>query len=426
MRSRSLPIAGGGAGVSAAAARLDDEVREIDRAARPIYAGWEVTLRCDLGCRHCGSRAGHARADELDTAEALDLVAQLAALGVREVTLIGGEAYLRPDWTTLIAAIDAAGMRATMTTGGRGLDRARARAAAAVGLAAASVSIDGVAATHDALRGARGSHRAGLAALAHLRDAGVPVAANTQINGANLGELAAVLDLIAAAGARAWQVQLTVPMGRAADRPALIVQPYEMLRVVPMLAELTAVARRRGVTLWPGNNVGTMGPHDRALRGHTAPGGTAACGAGRAIIGIEADGAIKGCPSLATRDFAGGTIRHHALRDLWQRSAPLRFNRGRSVDDLWGWCRTCAHAARCLAGCNWTASSTLGRTGNNPFCHHRALAHAAAEQREMLVPVRAAPGEPFDHGEHAIIVEEWPTAAQQAWLAEPHVPRGLS
>ena len=84
---------------------LAPEARPIDRELRPIYAVWEVTLRCDLACRHCGSRAGHARPDELTTEEALDLVRQLAELGVKEVTLIGGEAYLRPDWLAIIEAV---------------------------------------------------------------------------------------------------------------------------------------------------------------------------------------------------------------------------------------------------------------------------------------------------------------------------------
>ena len=34
----------------------------------PIYVVWETTLRCDHACAHCGSRAGDARPDELDTA----------------------------------------------------------------------------------------------------------------------------------------------------------------------------------------------------------------------------------------------------------------------------------------------------------------------------------------------------------------------
>src|SRR5579863_9731448 len=72
---------------------LAQDVRAIDRASRPLYAVWEITLRCDLACKHCGSRAGRAREGELTTGEALDLVRQMAELGVKEVTLIGGEAY---------------------------------------------------------------------------------------------------------------------------------------------------------------------------------------------------------------------------------------------------------------------------------------------------------------------------------------------
>jgi MoaA/NifB/PqqE/SkfB family radical SAM enzyme len=66
---------------------------------------WELTLQCDLACRHCGSRAGRKRPDELSTEEALDLVRQMAELGTKEVTLIGGEAYLREDWVTVAKAI---------------------------------------------------------------------------------------------------------------------------------------------------------------------------------------------------------------------------------------------------------------------------------------------------------------------------------
>src|SRR5215207_8579766 len=66
---------------------LAEHARPIDHKYRPIYAVWEITLACDLACRHCGSRAGRARPDELTTAEALDLVDQLAVLGVKEVTL---------------------------------------------------------------------------------------------------------------------------------------------------------------------------------------------------------------------------------------------------------------------------------------------------------------------------------------------------
>ncbi len=85
---------------------------------------WELTLACDLACGHCGSRAGAAREGELDTREALAVVDQLAEMGAREVSLIGGEAYLRDDWDVIARAIADHGMLCSMVTGGRGLSRA--------------------------------------------------------------------------------------------------------------------------------------------------------------------------------------------------------------------------------------------------------------------------------------------------------------
>src|ERR1700745_4376755 len=69
----------------------------------PVHVVWEITLACNLKCGHCGSRAGKRRANELSTAECLDVVRQLAAAGTREITLIGGEAYLRRDWLEIAA-----------------------------------------------------------------------------------------------------------------------------------------------------------------------------------------------------------------------------------------------------------------------------------------------------------------------------------
>src|SRR6185369_16629663 len=164
-------------------------VRDIDAAARPILAVWEITLACDLACGHCGSRSGRARPDELTTAEALELVDQLAELGVIEVVLIGGESYLREDWCEIIARIAERGMEPLLTTGGRGMTPERAQAAAKAGLLSASVSFDGMEATHDLQRGVTGSWAAAKQALENLREADVLVSANTQINKLSMPEL---------------------------------------------------------------------------------------------------------------------------------------------------------------------------------------------------------------------------------------------
>jgi hypothetical protein len=59
----------------------------------------------------------------------------------------------------------------------------------------------------------------------------------------------------------------------------------------------------------------------------------------------------------------------------------------------------------CLGGCTFTAQALLGRPGNNPYCHYRARALAAAGRRERLVLAAAAPGVPFDNGRFDLIEE---------------------
>jgi len=386
--------------VGAADERPSELVRGAVSDGGVTYCVWEITLRCDLGCRHCGSRAGKARPDELTTEDCLDVVRQLDELGVREVTLIGGEAYLREDWDTIAAAIVERGMRCGITTGGRGLSAERVQRAVDAGVTTISVSLDGLEQTHDLQRGARGSWKAAVASAERIAATPMRLATNTQINRLSMPELVAMADLLHELGSEAWQLQLTVPMGRAADRPELLLQPYDLLELFPLLAWIKKEKLSpRGIAVFPGNNIGYFGPYEEALRyGGAAGTHWAGCGAGTACIGVEADGKIKGCPSLPSDRYTGGNFRTDALAEVVAGAEPLTHIGARTRDDLWGFCGTCYYADICKAGCTWTSQVLMGRPGNNPYCIHRQLAHERDSKREVLVKVDAAPGQPFDHG----------------------------
>jgi radical SAM protein with 4Fe4S-binding SPASM domain len=397
------------------------------RGEHPRYVVWELTLKCDQRCAHCGSRAADARDDELTTDEALDVVRQLAAAGTQEVTLIGGEAYLHPGFLAVARAIVAAGMRASMTTGGRALTAELAAQLAGAGMCSVAVSVDGLRATHDLVRARRGSFDDALAAIANVRATGLPVGCNTVVNRLNVDELEPLFETLLAAGVRGWQVQLVVPLGRAADRPDLLLQPWQLLDLVPRIARLKERAFAAGILLMPGNNVGYYSRDEKLLRS-TEPGGRdhwRGCQAGRFVLGIEANGAVKGCPSLPTRGYVGGNLRDRSLAAIWD-TPELAFARVRTVDDLWGFCRTCAFAENCLAGCTFTAHSLLGRPGNNVYCHYRAKTLAADGVRERLVPAERAPGEPFDYGRYDVVREPFdaPAPPQPQGLAALRVWRG--
>ena len=385
---------------------LDQAARERDQGVRPRYAVWELTLRCDLSCHHCGSRAGRARADELSLPEALDLVGQMARLGVQEVTLIGGEAYLYEGWLDVVRAICEHGMVCTMTSGGRGITEQLAQDAARAGLGSVSISIDGVEETHDELRGLTGAYQAALRAFSALHAARIPVAMNTNINRKNSAQIEAIFDLAAEQACHGWQVFLTVPMGRAADTADLVLQPFDLLDIMPRIDQLKKRAFEVPMRLLPGNNIGYFGPGEYRLRGDLRSAEKSSCSAGSSTLGIEANGDIKGCPSLFSSDWVGGNVREHRLIDIWQRSDKLRFIRDRSVDDLWGFCRGCYYAEQCLAGCSWTASAFLGRTGNNPYCHHRVLDFQARGLKERMVRLESPPGEAFDRALWEIQIED--------------------
>ncbi|MDP2309635.1 MAG: radical SAM protein [Pseudomonadota bacterium] len=387
--------------------------------ARPVYTVWELTLRCDHACAHCGSRAGAARSDELTTAELLEVAASVVRLGTREVTIIGGEAYLRPDVYEIVAYLHNAGVRVTMQTGGMAFTAERARRFFEAGLAAIGVSVDGPPAIHDLLRARPGSHAAAIRALENAHDLGMITTVNTQVNRLNMGHLRETCELLRDKGIRVWRPQLTVPMGRAADHPEWILEPWHILEVMDTLAALQVESMKdarardippgRAFHVLAGNNVGYFGPHEQLLR--SRPGATESwwtgCSAGKHVLGIESDGVVKGCPSLPTAPYAGGNVRDVSLEQIWATAPELAFTRERGTEDLWGFCKGCYYADICKGGCSFTSHCTLGKRGNNPFCYHRADTLRKQGKRERLVSVVKPEGLPYDFGRFEIVEEAW-------------------
>lgn len=376
----------------------------------PVYVVWEVTLGCNLKCVHCGSRAGLPRRAELTTSECLKVIDELAELGTREISLIGGEAFIRKDWLTLVRAIRAAGMDCTMQTGGYKLSLGLLEAADQAGLQGLGVSIDGLQPLHDRLRGVAGSFVEALRVLDTCRSLSLITSVNTQITAATIQDLPALMDVISAAGARYWQVQLTVAMGNAVDHDEILLQPFDLARLMPLLAELYERGRERDLLLLPGNNIGYFGPYDVLWRGPDR-GYYPGCPAGQNVIGLEADGTLKGCPSLATERYGAGNVRDTPVAQLWAEHPALEFNRAGGGSDLWGYCATCYYATVCGGGCTWTADSLFGRRGNNPYCHYRVLKLAERGVRERIVKVSDAANAPFATGLFSLIEEPVPAAA---------------
>ncbi|MBV9674772.1 MAG: radical SAM protein, partial [Acidobacteriaceae bacterium] len=250
---------------------------------------------------HCGSRAGRKRPGELSTAECLQVVEHLAQLGTREISLIGGEAYLRNDWTEIVRAIRSHDIYCAIQTGGRNLTPKRLAAAVDAGLQGVGVSLDGLQPLHDRVRGVAGSFSRAVDTLKRVRQAGLNFSVNTQIGAETMDDLPELMEILIDLGVKQWQIQLTVAMGNAVDHDNLLLQPYRLLELMPLLAKLYSQGLERGLLMVVGNNIGYYGPYEHLWRGfgderiHWA-----GCSAGHTVLALEADGTVKGCPSLPT------------------------------------------------------------------------------------------------------------------------------
>ena len=79
-----------------------------------------------------------------------------------------------------------------------------------------------------------------------------------------------------------------VPMGRAADHEDLWLQPYDLLELMPRMAEARQRCDAIGLKLWPGDNVGYFGPFEHLIRfERTRTGHSGGCG--EVARGREAD-----------------------------------------------------------------------------------------------------------------------------------------
>lgn len=386
--------------------------------ATPVYVVWEITLACNLKCAHCGSRAGKVRPGELTTQQCFDVIDSLHQLGTREISIIGGEAFLRKDWTDIIRRIAQYGMGCSMQTGAYNLTEERIVAAKEAGIKAVGVSIDGLEATHNAIRGRSQSFTHALHCLTLLKKHGIPSGVNTTITRLNQHELSELLDILVRHGITGWQIQLAVAMGNAADNSQkLLMQPYELIEFYEHLHALYHRALAHSVYIQPGNNIGYFGPYEHLWRGGDKR-FFSGCSAGQTVMGIEADGRIKGCPSLPTTDYTGGNVKDMSLQDIWNHSHQIHFTRYRNAGELWGGCKDCYYRHSCMAGCSWTSHVLFGRRGNNPFCHYRALQLQKKGLKESIRKVKEAEGLPFDYGLYEVVVHN-----EQGEIVEVQSPR---
>jgi len=331
----------------------------------------DITARCNARCLYCyhfDAPGGDVK--DLPTAEWLTFFDELGRLGVMDVTLAGGEPFIREDLLELIGGIVANRMRFAILSNGALLTDETAAALAATGRCNyVQISVDGSCAeVHDAARGA-GSFEGAMRALDILRRHDIQPAVRVTVHHFNVDDLEPTAELLLDdLGLRSFGTNSAGYLGSCRlNADDLMLTTAERHRA---MESLVALEQR-----YPGRIQASAGPladahmwarMEAARVAHEEPfddgGRLTACGCPASKIAVRADGGILICPMLSHAIL--GQINVDALDEIWLHHPSLTAHRARSTISLSTFeeCRDCDYRPYCTGNCPGLAYALTGRS----------------------------------------------------------------
>lgn len=199
--------------------------------------------RCNLRCLHCYSSSGPGESDELPLPEALAAVDMAAAWGYKHVAVSGGEPMLYRHLDKVLERVLELGLSSSVVT--NGLQATRPEMLETLRKCGnVTVSLDGAAPRHDAMRRRDGAFDAALRAIEALASSGIDCGVAYGATRSNLDDLETTLQVVTDAGGSYAHVHAVEAAGRAADLAACLLDRDDARRLY-VLTRLLALQSDR-------------------------------------------------------------------------------------------------------------------------------------------------------------------------------------
>jgi SynChlorMet cassette radical SAM/SPASM protein ScmE len=330
----------------------------------------EITARCNLRCRYCYFFNNPAVVyRDLPTDEWLKFFDELGSLGVMNVTLAGGEPFIRADLPELVEGIVRNRMRFSFLSNGTLIGDEIAAFIARTGRCEyVQVSVDGSCAeVHDSCRG-QGSFEGAIRGIRTLQRHRIGVAVRVTIHRNNVYDLENIAHfLLDELGLPNFGINSAGYLGTCRlNADDVLLNTEERKQAMGTLLHLTAKYNGRISAQAGPLTDGRMWRRIEDARAQNAPafhngGRLTACGCPSSKISVRADGAIVPCTMLAHIEL--GRINHDSLAEVWQKSPALNQLRNRHTIPLAGFefCAGCAYIPYCTGNCPGLAYSITGQ-----------------------------------------------------------------
>lgn len=350
---------------------------------RPVVF-WNITNRCNLSCEHCYSRSGpgDSAEGELSTAEALDLINDLAHTGIPLIIFSGGEPLARSDIWTLAEHAREHGIKTALSTNGTLITTEVATKIRDSGIEYAGISLDGACAeTHDRFRNFPGAFERAVAAFIRCKAAGIRTGVRVTLTRENYGELGPLIDLSRELGASRFCLYWMVPCGRGEGsysrlqlncrevEDALGLLYREAKEVDPSRMEfLTVDAPQDCIHLI--RSMEREGSPDLADARALIKSMKGGCSAGDRVANIDPWGNVYPCQFARSPEFLAGNIRERPFSVIWEDdSLPVLRQFREKETHISGRCRECGYFTLCGGGCRVRAYAETGDiNAPDPFC----------------------------------------------------------
>lgn len=330
----------------------------------------DITDRCNLRCKYCShfESAGDVGHD-LPTSEWLEFFNELGRCAVMEVTLCGGETFIREDLVALIEGIVRNRMRFGILSNGTLItDEVAAFIASTKRCNSVQVSIDGSSPeAHDYCRG-EGNFLKAIQGIETLKKNNVPAAVRVTIHRKNVADLENIAKLLLEEiGLPSFSTNSASHMGVCRKNAEMVqLNTEERMLAMETLLKLNQKYNNRisanagplaEAKMW----LAMEEARSRGAANIPGRGFLVSCGGMFSQLGVRADGVIVPCLQMSHIEL--GRINKDDLKETWQNHPELQKLRQRPAIPLseFEFCRGCAYVNYCAGGCP-ALSYTL--TGN--------------------------------------------------------------
>jgi len=347
----------------------------------PTLLGWELTLKCNMNCMHCGSSAGEKRTTELTTNQALQICEQIKELKVKFVGITGGEAIVRKDWPIIVKRLRDYGININILSNGWAITPEIINHFKALGITTVAISIDGgIPSTHDTVRRKPGSFNKCFTALRNLKAAAIPSTVITTVHKGNFTELPLIRDKIYGL-TQTWQIQIAVPFGRFPKE--LMLSKEQFYSLAMFIASTRKQFPRKKLVILGAHSIGY---HSHYIRNTMANPVWNGCQAGISTMSIQSNGNIKGCLSLPD-DFVEGNVLNRSLKEIWNDPQAFAYTRHVKKSDLHNACATCRYGSTCKGGCTTVCTSLTSHPHDNPYCLYQIEQDLFRQKKKTPAPL---------------------------------------